>query len=200
MISVSDNTATDMLLHTLGRENVERMMATLGVAARGAQSAVAVDAGDGGDQDRRRRRRSPPGGGRRGRAPTAARDRLCGGRCKPDRHRRLHRQSRSRSTSNGSPRRTISSGSMDWLRREGDDTARAILAINPGLGRQLRGRARLCRLQGRLGARACSTSPGWSAPAAAHGSSSPASWNNPAAPVEESRLIGLMARAIRLVR
>src|SRR6185436_9794365 len=32
MISVSDNTAADMLLHTLGRENVERMMTTLGIS------------------------------------------------------------------------------------------------------------------------------------------------------------------------
>ncbi len=33
MISVSDNTAADTLLHLLGRENVEAMMATLGVGA-----------------------------------------------------------------------------------------------------------------------------------------------------------------------
>jgi beta-lactamase class A len=33
MISRSDNTATDMLLHTLGREKVERMMAEVGVSA-----------------------------------------------------------------------------------------------------------------------------------------------------------------------
>ena len=41
---------------------------------------------------------------------------------------------------------------MDWLRRNGDDTRSAILAINSGLGPQLRGELRLCRLQGRLGA------------------------------------------------
>src|SRR6185436_20311127 len=33
MISVSDNSAADMLLHLLGRENVERMMGTLGVSS-----------------------------------------------------------------------------------------------------------------------------------------------------------------------
>ena len=31
MISISDNTATDILLHVVGRENVERMMAAMGV-------------------------------------------------------------------------------------------------------------------------------------------------------------------------
>jgi hypothetical protein len=86
---------------------------------------------------------------------------------------------------------------MDWLRREGDDTARAILAINPALAPAQREHLSYAGYKG-------GSEPGvlnlswlirtrdgvWYAVAG--------TWNNPEAPLDESRLAGLMARALRL--
>jgi hypothetical protein len=88
---------------------------------------------------------------------------------------------------------------MDWLRRSGDETALALLAINPALGVQARSELAYVGYKG-------GSEPGvlnltWlvqSRAGAWHVVTG--SWNNPAAPVEESRLIGLLARAIRLIR
>jgi hypothetical protein len=88
---------------------------------------------------------------------------------------------------------------MDWLRRNGDETARAILAINGGLGAQIAGEFAYLGFKG-------GSEPGvlnltwlvrnragaWHVVAG--------TWNNAAAPLDESRFIGLMARAVRLVR
>src|SRR6185503_2984080 len=86
---------------------------------------------------------------------------------------------------------------MDWLRREGSDTARAILAINGGVGAELRGQLAYAGFKGGSEPGVISLSwlvrnraGAWYAVTAA--------WNNSAAPVEEGRLVALMARAIQL--
>jgi hypothetical protein len=88
---------------------------------------------------------------------------------------------------------------MDWLRRNADDAARAILAINPGLNQQLRGELAYVGYKG-------GSEPGvlnltWLVQSRAgtwHVVTG--SWNNPAAPVEEVRFVSLMARAVQQLR
>ncbi|HYN47197.1 MAG TPA: hypothetical protein VES64_10945, partial [Allosphingosinicella sp.] len=88
---------------------------------------------------------------------------------------------------------------MDWFRRNGDDRAREILAINAGVGPQLRGELAYLGYKG-------GSEPGvlnltWlvrNQAGAWHVVTG--SWNNPAAPIEDARFIALMARAVQLVR
>jgi beta-lactamase class A len=199
MISVSDNTAADMLLRTLGRENVERMMATIGVEAAARNRpllstlemaaiktgpAPALNAWLQADEAGRRQMLA----GAYANADAARIDiaRFTGNP--------LHIDSVEWFASAADMVRT-----MDWLRRSGDETARAILAINPGLGPQLReelayvgykggsepGVLNLTWLvRGRAGAWHVVTG----------------TWNDPAAPLDEQRFIGLMTRAVQLVR
>lgn len=197
MISVSDNTATDMLLHTLGRENVERMMATIGVQAAARNrpllstlelSAIktgpdaAVAAWRGADEaGRRRLLASEHAAADAGRIDVA---RFAGNP--------LHIDSIEWFASAADLVRT-----MDWLRRHGDDTARAILAINPALGPAQRGAFAFVGYKG-------GSEPGvlnltWlvRTPAGAWHVVA-GSWNNPAAPLAEGRFVGLMARAVQL--
>jgi hypothetical protein len=126
MISQSDNTATDVLLHLAGRENVERMMTT--ASGGGTQPADAVDPRAFRDQDApdaavaawRAADEPPPAAARHEHAAAdAARidlARFTGGP--------LHIDSVEWFASASDMVRT-----MDWLRRNGDETARAILAI-----------------------------------------------------------------------
>ncbi|HEV2818056.1 MAG TPA: serine hydrolase [Allosphingosinicella sp.] len=198
MISVSDNSAADMLLHTLGRENVERMMTTLGVAAAARNRpmlstlemaalktgpAPALNAWQQADEAGRRRMLAQFADLDPARIDVA---RFTGNP--------LHIDSVEWFASAADLVRT-----MDWLRRHGDDTARAILAINPGIGPQLGGELAYVGYKG-------GSEPGvlnltWlvrSRAGAWHVVTG--SWNNPAAPLEDSRFIGLMARAVQLVR
>jgi hypothetical protein len=88
---------------------------------------------------------------------------------------------------------------MDWLRRNGDETVRAILAINPGLASPLTGSLDYVGYKG-------GSEPGvlnltWLVRnRAGTWHVVTGSWNNPAAPVQEAQLIGLLSRAIQLVR
>lgn len=197
MISVSDNTATDMLLHTLGRETVERMTATLGIAApernrpflntleafalKTAPEAAYQAWRSGGEAARRRI--------------------LASDFASPD----ASAIDPSRFT--GAPNRIdvewFASANdlirtMDWLRRDGDGPTRAILAINPGIGPA-------ARELGYVGFKGGSE-PGvinltflvrnragiWHAISG--------SWNNSEAALEEARFVGLMARAVQMAR
>jgi beta-lactamase class A len=198
MISVSDNTATDMLLHVAGRENVERMMIRIGVGAAVRNRpllstlemarlktgpAAALAAWRAADEAGRRRILAADREAADGRAIDIT-----------------------RFTGNpnaldvewyASPADLVRT--MDWMRREGSDTARALLAINGGVGAQLRVQLFYVGYKG-------GSEPGvlnltwlvrnragaWYAVTAG--------WNNPAAPVEEGRLVALMARAIQLLR
>jgi len=197
MISISDNTAADTLLHVLGRENVEAMMATLGVeaaardrpllstlemAALKTGPAAALDAWRAADEAGRRRQLA---------ALDATADPA--------------RIDISRFSGNplGLDVEWYASAAdlvrtMDWLRRHGDASAHDILAINSGLGPVANGFAYVGYKGG--------SEPGvlnlsWLVRTRAGvwhvviGS-----WNNPAAPLDEARFIGLMARAVQLLR
>jgi Beta-lactamase enzyme family len=199
MISVSDNSAADTLLHALGRENVERMMTTIGVeaaarnrpllstlevAALKTGPAPALNAWQQADEAGRRR--------------MLARDHADIDAARID---------IARFTGNplhiGSVEWFASAADMvrvmDWLRRNGDDTVRALLAINPGPGPQPGNAFAYVGYKG-------GSEPGvlnltWlvrSRAGAWHVVTG--SWNDAAAPLEESRFIGLMTRAVQLLR
>ncbi|HEY5713170.1 MAG TPA: serine hydrolase [Allosphingosinicella sp.] len=198
MISVSDNTATDRLLHAAGRENVERMMIRIGVGAAARNRpllstlemarlktgpAAALAAWRAADEAGRRRILAADREAADGRAIDITR--FTGNPTALD------------VEWYASPADLVRT--MDWLRREGSDTARSILAINGGVGAQLRGQLAYVGYKG-------GSEPGvinltwlvrnragaWYAVTAG--------WNNPAAPVEEGRLVALMARAVQLLR
>jgi hypothetical protein len=198
MISVSDNSAADMLLHTLGRENVERMMTTLGVAAaarnRPLLSTLEMAALKTGPAPALYAWQQADEAGRRGMlAQFADTDparidiaRFAGNP--------LHIDSAEWFASAADLVRA-----MDWLRRHGDESARAILAINPALGPPARDAFAYAGYKG-------GSEPGvlnltWLVRSRAgvwHVISG--SWNNPAAPLDEPRFIDLMTRAVQLVR
>jgi beta-lactamase class A len=198
MISVSDNTAADMLLHTLGRENVERMMATIGVgnatrnrpllstlemAAIKTGPAPALNAWQQADEAGRRRMLATDYAN-----IDASRIDIARFTGNP-----LHIELEYYASAADMVR------AMDWIRRNGDDTARAILAINSGLGPQLRGELAYVGYKG-------GSEPGvlnltWLVRNRAGGwHVITGSWNNAEAPLEEQRFIGLIARAVRLAR
>ena len=199
MISVSDNSATDILLHQLGRENVERMMATMGVAdpARNRPLLSTLELG-------LIKAASATGFALWQQADEATRRQL------------LANDYGARDASRisialfaGNPVRIDSvewfaSASdlarvMDWLRRHADETAKAILAINPGLPPQTRGAVAWAGFKGgsepgvaNLTYLVQTRAGAWYAVSAG--------WNNPAAPVDENRLAGLTARTVLLLR
>jgi len=199
MISISDNTATDVLLHLLGRGSVEQMMGRIGVeaAARNrpllataemAMIKIGTDTGvaawrNAGEEERRRLLATS----------YAARDasqiditRFTGNP--------LHIDSLEWFASAEDLVRT-----MDWLRRNGDDAARSIMAINAALPQQTRAGLAYVGYKG-------GSEPGvlnlswlirnqggqWYAVTG--------SWNNPAAPVDEARFAGLLTRLVALLR
>jgi len=198
MISQSDNSATDILLHLAGRENVERMMTTIGVrpdprnrpllstlemSAIKTGPAAALNAWQQADETARRQMLA---------STYAAFD--------------PSNVNLARFTGNplaiesvewfASPADLVRT--MDWLRVSGDDTARDILAINPGVP-QVRGELAYVGYKG-------GSEPGvlnltWLVRNRAgvwHVVTG--SWNNPAAPVEDARFVALMARAVQLLR
>jgi beta-lactamase class A len=199
MISQSDNTATDRLLHLVGRENVERMMTTIGVEAAGRnrpflstlELAALKTAPDAAVQAWRA-------------ADEASRRRLLA-----TDHADLDASRVDIARFTGSPMHIelfewFASAAdlvrtMDWLRRHGGDSARAILAINPGVGPAVTGDLAFAGYKG-------GSEPGvlnltWlvrNRDGAWHVVTG--SWNNPAATVEETRFLGLMSRAVQLVR
>ena len=199
MISISDNTAADMLLHTLGRDRVERMMAAIGVAAaarnRPLLSTLELSAIKTGPAPALNLWLQADEAGRRRLLASSYADIDAG---------TVNIARFSGNPLNIDAVEWFASASdmartMDWLRREGDDTARAILAINTGVGAQLRGELAYVGYKG-------GSEPGvlnltWLVRNRAgvwHVVTG--SWNNPAAPVEEARFIALMARAVQLVR
>lgn len=198
MISISDNTATDTLLHIAGRENVERMMTTIGVAAaprnRPFLSTLELFALKAAPQPAYDAWRNADEAGRR---RLLARD-----------YAALDAAQLPADLLAGPPSRIDTlewfaspmdlARTMDWLRREGSETARAILAVNPG-GPTLRGRFAYVGYKG-------GSEPGvidltwllrdrdgaWFVVTGA--------WNNPAAAVDEARFLGLMTRVATLAQ
>lgn len=199
MISISDNSATDVLLHLIGREAVERMMARIGVAAaarnRPLLSTLELSAIKTG--------------------PDAARDRwLRAGEA--ERRRILARDyagldpaSVDISRFTGAPLHIGSvewfaspadlARTMDWLRVNGDDGARAILAINPGLAPGIQGAFAYVGYKG--GSEPGVISLTWLVRDRAGGWFAVSGiWNNPAGAADPVSFAGLMARAVQLLR
>jgi hypothetical protein len=199
MISISDNSATDILLHVAGRENVERMMAAMGVRdpARNrpllstlelglikAAPATAFALWQQADETTRRQ--------------LLANDYAATDASRID-----------ISLFAGNPVRIDSVEwfasaadlvrAMDWLRLHADDSAKAILAISPGLPQQARATLAYAGFKGgsepgvaNLTYLIQTRAGGWYAVSVG--------WNNPAAAVDANRLAGLAARAIQLLR
>lgn len=198
MISISDNTATDMLLHTLGRENVERMIATLGVSTaarnRPLLSTLELSAIKTAPATELNLWRQADEAGRRA-ILASTYSQADASRINPMLFagNPLHIDVEWYATAEDMVR------TMDWLRRNGDETAMAILAINPGIGPAQRTDFSYVGYKG-------GSEPGvlnltWlvrSRAGAWHVVTG--SWNNPAAPVEEVRFVALMARAVQLLR
>jgi beta-lactamase class A len=198
MISVSDNTAADMLLHTLGRENVEHMMETIGVANaardRPLISTLEMAAIKTGPATAFNLWQQADEAGRRRLLATD--------------YANIDASSIDIARFTGNPLHLeveyYASGAdlvrvMDWFRRNGDDTAKAILAINSGLGPQLRGELAYIGFKG-------GSEPGvlnltWLVRNRAGAwQAITGSWNNPGAPLDEQRFIGLIARLVQLSR
>lgn len=199
MISVSDNTATDILLRTLGRENVERTMGRIGVEAaarnRPFLSTLEMAAIKTSGAEAATAWRNADEAGRRRLLESAYAD--------------LAAERIDLGFFTGNPILIDSVEwfasandlvrTMDWLRRTGDETAHQILSINPAVGAALRGELAYVGFKG-------GSEPGvinltWlvrNRAGAWHVVTG--SWNNPAAPVEESRFVGLMSRAIQQLR
>ena len=198
MISISDNTATDILLHVVGRENVERMMAAMGVR----------------DPARNRPLLSTLELGLLKAAPATSLA-LWQQADEATRRQILANDYAATDASRidialfaGNPVRIetiewFASASdfvrvMDWLRLHADDTAKAILAISGGLPQQARAALRYAGFKGgsepgvaNLTYLVQTRSGVWYALSTG--------WNNPAAPVDANRLAGLAARAIQLL-
>jgi hypothetical protein len=199
MISISDNSATDILLHVAGRENVERMMAAMGVRdpARNRPLLSTLELG---------MLKAAPAIGLAlwQQADEATRRQLLANDYAATDASRIDI-----SLFVGNPVRIdtvewFASAAdlvraMDWLRLHADDSARAILGISPGLPQQARAALRYAGFKG-------GSEPGvanltyliqtragaWYAVSVG--------WNNTAAPVDNNRLAGLAARAIQLLR
>jgi len=194
MISRSDNSATDTLIHLLGREKIEALLPTLGVRAAdrnrpflATREAFALKLGDPAllaqwkAADETSRRALLP------RLANVAADTLDPARLA------------GRPTEIGSVEWFASPAdlvrTLDWLRRSGDSTALDILAINPGLGRTLADDFGYFGFKG-------GSEPGvlnmsfllrnregrWLAVVA--------TWNNEAATLDEARFAALMSRLV----
>lgn len=201
MISRSDNTATDILLRLVGRENVERTMAAVGVAdpARnrpflGTLEAFALKTAAEAEFGAWRS------------ADEAGRRRLLA-----ERFGAVEAGAIDPSVFAGPPVRIDSVEwfassadlvrTMDWLRRQGGEGARGILAITPGFGTTAASAARHA-YQGYKGGSepgvinmtflARDASGRWFAVAG--------SWNDPSAPVDNEAFAALMARALQQLR
>jgi beta-lactamase class A len=199
MISVSDNSATDILLRVVGRENVERMMATVGVRepARNRPLLSTLELG-------------------LLKAAPATAFALWQQADEATRRQILANDYAATDASRidialfaGNPVRIDTVEwfataadlvrTMDWLRLHADATAKEILGISGGLPAQARAALNYAGFKGgsepgvaNLTYLVQTRSGAWYALSVG--------WNNPAAPVDANRLAGLAARAIQLLR
>jgi beta-lactamase class A len=197
MISISDNTATDVLLAALGREKVEALLPTLGIADPGRTRPLLATA----EATALKHHRDPAlaaawaaadEGGRRALLPRLA--------DLPEDALDL--------TAAGTAPRLIDSAewfasagdmvrTMDWLRRHGGRETLDILAINPGLGPAAAEKFAYMGFKG-------GSEPGVIALTfllqTKHGTwlALSASWNNPETAVDEARFITLLNRTVAL--
>ena len=203
MISVSDNSATDILIVTLGREKIEAMLPVIGWhdAARnrpflGTLEAFKLKGAMGGALGTRWRSLDQAGrrallAGDVATTPLTAIDPLVFQRGKPV---MLDIEWFA------SPNDLIRT--MDWIRRHTESgpaaEARAVLGINPGVGPAIAQRWGYVGFKGgsepgviEMTFLLQAKSGAWYALAVA--------WNNPAAPVEDARFAALVTRAVELI-
>lgn len=199
MISRSDNTATDALLRLVGRDNVERMMATMGMrsAARNRPFLTTMEAFQLKAEDAPilAQWRSADEAARR----RMLRERYEQGGAAIDLSRLGAGTPMAIDTVEWFASAVDLARVMDWLRRNGDETTHGILAISPGVPRTSAAPFSYLGFKG-------GSEPGvinltwlvrnnagvWNVVTG--------SWNNPAAAVDEGRFITLMGRALQLVR
>lgn len=198
MISRSDNTATDILLRLAGRENVERMMARMNLSQQARNrpmlstielfqlkaSAEARAAWLAADEVGRRR---------------ILRDHDARGGPAVDITQLFATGPVAIDTVEWFATAADMARIMDWLRLNADDTAKAVLAIGPGMSPDTAGAFSYVGFKG-------GSEPGvinltylirnnagvWHVVTGG--------WNNPAAPVDEAAFHALITRAARLVR
>jgi beta-lactamase class A len=198
MISQSDNSATDTLLHLLGRERVEQILPALGIAAPernrpflSTLEAFALKAGTG-----------EAAAGWAG-ADEAKRRSLLSG------YSNLSPEQIDLEKLGGPPRQidTIEwfasaddlVRTMDWLRRNGDKEAMEILAINPGIGKAAADELSYLGYKGgsetgvmHMAFLVRSKAGQWFAVAGG--------WNDKEASVDEAGFAALMSRVVALLR
>ncbi len=198
MISQSDNSATDTLLHLLGREPVEQLLPALGIAAPernrpflSTLEAFALKAGTG-----------EAAGGWAAADEAKRRSLLAAYESLSPEQIELEKLS-------GGPKQidTIEwfasaddlIRTMDWLRRNGGKEVLEILAINPGIGKAAAAELGYLGYKGgsetgvmNMAFLVRSKAGVWHAVAGG--------WNNEAAAVDEGRFVGLMSRAVALLR
>ena len=199
MISQSDNTATDVLLHALGREKVEAILPALGVKAANRNrpflstlEAFALKADGDAEFSRDWAARSEE----QRRALLKARNAM-----KPE--------AVALAKFAGKPTRIDSVEwfasaedlvrTMDWLRKNGDKQTLDILAINPGIGAAAQQQFGYLGFKGGSEAGVINLTFLLRTKAGAWHAVS-GSWNNPAAPVDETTFVALMSRAVNLLR
>ncbi|MBC7986147.1 MAG: serine hydrolase [Sphingomonadaceae bacterium] len=199
MISISDNTATDTLMSVLGRNAIDRIVAIAGHAdpARAVpllttREAFALKAPANADL----------------RNLWTAADAEARRALLRDHAERLTPTAPSLAEMGGAPAAIDSvewfaspadlARALDWLRREGGETALAILAINRGAAGEAVSRWRYLGFKGGSEIGVISASYLIEDEAGAWFALS-ASWNDPAAALDEARFRGLMMRALRLV-
>jgi beta-lactamase class A len=198
MISRSDNSATDTLLGTLGRDKVERLLPELGVRAPernrpflSTRDAFALKLGD---RDLLARWKAADEAGRRVLLPEL--DRVDAWKLDPSR-------------SGGRPADIATVEwfaspadlvrTLDWLRQSGDRTALDLLAINPGLGPAAAKEFAYFGFKGgsepgvlNLSFLLKARSGRWIAVSA--------TWNNRMAALDEPRFVALMSRLVTLLK
>jgi beta-lactamase class A len=199
MISQSDNSATDSLLHALGRERVEALLPVIGIKAAdrnrpflATMEAFALKIGP--NEEARRGWAKASEAERRAMLPSLA-------ATPPDQI--------DPAKMIGSPRSIdtvewfASAGdlirTMDWLRRHGGAEALDILAINPGIGSGIAGNYDYLGYKGgsevgviNMTFLVRTKAGGWHAVSG--------SWNNETAPLDEQKFVALMTRAVSLIR
>jgi beta-lactamase class A len=198
MISRSDNSATDTLLHALGRDRVEAILPVLGVQSPerlrpflSTREAFALKLGDAAALAAWR---AADEAGRRARLAAMSGDRDATGL---DPARFAGAPAALDVEWLASPADLVRT--LDWLRRNGDQTTLDILAINPGLGRAAADQFAYMGFKGGSEPGVLNTSfllrsreGRWLALSA--------TWNNAAAALDEAKFIGLIGRLIATMK
>jgi hypothetical protein len=199
MISQSDNSATDTLLHALGREKVEALLPVIGVETAdrnrpflATMEAFALKAGR--NEEARRGWAKASEAERRAMLPSLA-------ATPPDQidPAKLTGAPNAIDTVEWFASAEDLVRTMEWLRRNGGSQALEILAINPGIGSGVAAQYDYLGYKGgseigviNMTFLVRTKAGGWHAVSG--------SWNNSKAPLDELKFVALMTRAVSLIR